>query len=129
MLSRLQPALPALPCEETAVTIRAEAPTVPSLPFTGSSLPTLPERLEFYRPIAVLGQGGMGTVYLVEDTRLGREVAIKTLRPELAVIPQAKERFLAAPAAVSRPLTGRLLRQRLGRGEHLAIADEMSRFA
>jgi beta-N-acetylhexosaminidase len=40
---------------------------------------------------------------------------------------RAKERFLTARVA-SRPLQGSRLRQRLGRGEHRAIADEMARF-
>ncbi|MEB3298902.1 MAG: diguanylate cyclase [Candidatus Sericytochromatia bacterium] len=36
----------------------------------------LPQR---YRVISTLGQGGMGTVYRVEDTQAGREVAVKVL--------------------------------------------------
>jgi beta-N-acetylhexosaminidase len=40
---------------------------------------------------------------------------------------KAKERFLTAPVA-ARPAQARELRQRLGRDDHRAIADEMSRF-
>jgi len=39
---------------------------------------------------------------------------------------RAKERFLASPVA-ERPLTSRALRERLGRDEHRAIADDMAR--
>ncbi|HEX5818981.1 MAG TPA: serine/threonine-protein kinase, partial [Gemmatimonadales bacterium] len=40
-----------------------------------------------------LGQGGMATVYLAEDLKHGRRVAIKVLRPEL-VVALGAERFL-----------------------------------
>ena len=94
LLERLKPALPDNPRDDTAAMKIAAASTEPSSPDVTAPPPKLPERLEYYRPIKVLGQGGMGTVYLAEDTWLGREVAIKTLRPELAMNPQAKERFL-----------------------------------
>ncbi len=47
-----------------------------------------------YRLERELGQGGMATVYLAQDLKHDRRVAIKVLRPELAAVIGA-ERFLA----------------------------------
>ena len=52
--------------------------------------PTLPDR---YRIVRELGQGGMATVYLAEDAKHHRSVAIKVLRPELSAA-IGTERFL-----------------------------------
>ena len=46
-----------------------------------------------YRIERELGQGGMATVYLADDLKHERKVAIKVLRPELAAVIGA-ERFL-----------------------------------
>src|SRR5688572_17049791 len=46
-----------------------------------------------YRIERELGQGGMATVYLAQDLRHHRKVAVKVLRPELAAAVGA-ERFL-----------------------------------
>ena len=37
-----------------------------------------------YRILSTLGKGGSGKVYLAEDTRLHRQVALKILKRDLA---------------------------------------------
>ncbi len=62
---------------------------------TGTPLERRAARLvDRYRIEGELGQGGMATVYLADDLRHGRKVAIKVLRPELAAVIGA-ERFLS----------------------------------
>jgi serine/threonine protein kinase len=48
-----------------------------------------------YRIEAVLGRGGMSVVYLAEDLRLKRRVAVKLLAPALAADDAFRQRFLA----------------------------------
>src|SRR6266487_1486287 len=54
-----------------------------------------------YRILEQLGEGGMGVVYLAEDTLLGRRVAIKTLHSRTGHDPQFRARFLREARAVS----------------------------
>ena len=56
--------------------------------------------LQNYRIVSKLGAGGMGEVYLGEDTRLGRKVALKILGEDLAIDSERMRRFeLEAKAA------------------------------
>ena len=99
-----------------------------------------------YRIERELGAGGMATVYLAQDLKHHRQVAIKVLRPELAAVIGA-ERFLSeirTTANLQHPhilalfdsgaadsflfyvmpfIEGESLRDRLHREKQLPIAD------
>ena len=69
-----------------------------------------PRTIGRYEVERLLGQGGMGRVWLARDTILGRRVAIKVLRDDLALPPSVRDELVTrmrheaqAAAAVSHP--------------------------
>jgi serine/threonine-protein kinase len=59
-----------------------------------------------YRVLALLGSGGMGTVYLAEHVFTKRRVALKRMHPQYACSRQAAERFIResqAPSTIGHP--------------------------
>jgi len=64
------------------------------------------QQIENYRIVRQLGSGGMGDVYLAEDIRLNRKIALKLLPPHFTVNPDRVRRFereARAASALSHP--------------------------
>jgi eukaryotic-like serine/threonine-protein kinase len=113
------------------------------------------QRISHYKILSRLGSGGMGEVYLAEDLKLARKVAIKFLPPALMSDEEARKRLLRearAAAALDHPnictihevgeengrsfivmqyiegetLAARIKRERLELSEALAIAIQVA---
>jgi eukaryotic-like serine/threonine-protein kinase len=64
------------------------------------------QRLGPYEVVCLIGAGGMGEVYEARDSRLGRRVAVKVIRADVASAPDRRKRFereARAVAALSHP--------------------------
>jgi serine/threonine protein kinase len=83
--------------EETRPPDSGEKPTAPVTAFSFLAPPQGPGeigRLGGYRVLQVLGQGGMGVVFVAEDVALGRKLALKVMLPDMVSKAGARERFL-----------------------------------
>jgi serine/threonine protein kinase len=61
-------------------------------------------RLSHYGIRSKIGEGGMGEVYLAEDTKLLRSVALKILPVDIAANKNRMHRFLQEAQAAAAPL-------------------------
>jgi serine/threonine-protein kinase len=84
------------------------------------------QRIGQYEVLARLGAGGMATVYRARQDRVGREVAIKVMSPELVrheVSAQRFEREAQLIAKLSHPHIVKLFDYGVLRGFHLRLLD------
>ena len=76
--------------------------TLPGPVLDGNGDLGVPCRLAHYRVLRKLGVGGMGGVYLADEPALGRQVALKILKPALARDTNYVRRFQQEAQAVAR---------------------------
>ena len=63
---------------------------------------TAGQRVKHYQVVSLIGEGGMGEVYLATDTILGRRVALKVLPAFVSKDPERLRRFTQEARAASR---------------------------
>ena len=87
-----------------------DQPTVGAAPtaafVSNADRDVLPSTIGGYKVLATIGRGAMGQVYLAEDDRLERRVAIKVMHPARASDPASRQRFIResrATAAIEHP--------------------------
>jgi serine/threonine protein kinase len=98
---------------------------IPSLESEPSTLEA-GDLIGVYRIERELGRGGMGVVYLAEDTRLHRRVALKALAPHIVADPKQKKRLRSEAriaASLSHPAIATVYALEESQG-HLYIASE-----
>lgn len=82
--------------------------------------------LSHYKILKHLGGGGMGEIYLVEDTKLGREVVLKLLPPDFATDSTRMRRFTQeakAASALNHPNVAHLYELGEADGFHFIIME------
>ena len=84
------------------------------------------ETLAHYRIVSLLGKGGMGEVFLAEDTRLHRKVALKVRLPEVAEDTEKLARFVQearAASALSHPNAAHIYEIGEANGRHFLAME------
>jgi two-component system LytT family response regulator len=84
------------------------------------------EILAHYKILSLLGKGGMGEVFLAEDTRLHRKVALKVLLPEVAEDTEKLARFVQearAASALSHPNAAHIYEIGEANGRHFLAME------
>jgi serine/threonine-protein kinase len=90
-----------LPLEDELTSVVAGTPT-PTVPWGARPFDIgIGNLLGEYRIEAVIGEGGMGTVFAAVHPVIGKHAAIKILRKELCADPQSVERFLGEARIVN----------------------------
>jgi len=90
-----------LPWEETISGQPPQPSLLPPVPMTPTVDPMIGASIGSFRVVKMIGKGGMGTVYLGEQTVIGSKVAIKILHDHLASNASLVSRFYAEARAVN----------------------------
>src|SRR5215831_19092076 len=87
---------------------------------------TIGSHLGSYEVLSLLGRGGMGEVYRARDTKLKREVAIKTLPDEFSRDPERLARFqreAESLAALNHPNIGSIYHLQESEGSRYLVLE------